>query len=61
MSGNLLEAVRRLKGISQTELARRANTYQASVSSSESGTTNPGSSLRCSLCYTVTAYRRTVL
>lgn len=42
MSADILQAIRKSKGISQTELARRSNTYQANISSIENGITDPG-------------------
>ena len=42
MSGNILQATRKSKGMSQTELARRSSTFQANISSIESGLTDPG-------------------
>lgn len=42
MSADLLQAIRKSKGISQTELARRCNTFQANISLIENGITDPG-------------------
>ena len=42
MSTDILQAIRKSKGMSQTELARRSNTFQANISSIENGITDPG-------------------
>lgn len=42
MSSDILQAIRKSKGMSQSELARRSKTFQANISSIESGITDPG-------------------
>ena len=42
MGTDILEAVRKSKGVSQTALARKTKTFQANISSIESGKTDPG-------------------
>ncbi len=42
MSTNILKAVRKSSGISQTELALATKTFQANLSSIENGNTDPG-------------------
>lgn len=42
MPGNVLQAIRKSVGISQSELARRSGLYQANISSIENGITDPG-------------------
>ncbi len=42
MGTDILEAVRRSKGLSQSALARKTKTFQANISSIEAGKTDPG-------------------
>lgn len=42
MSADILQVIRKSRGISQAELARRSNTFQANISSIENGITDPG-------------------
>lgn len=42
MSTEILQAIRKSKGMSQSELARRSKTFQANISSIENGITDPG-------------------
>lgn len=42
MSTDILQAIRKSKGMSQSELARRSKTFQANISSIENGMTDPG-------------------
>jgi transcriptional regulator with XRE-family HTH domain len=42
MSSSILEAARKSRGVSQVNLARRAQTFQANISLIESGGTDPG-------------------
>jgi transcriptional regulator with XRE-family HTH domain len=42
MGTDILEAVRKSKGVSQSALARKTKTFQANISSIEAGKTDPG-------------------
>ncbi len=42
MGSSILEAARKSRSVSQVQLARRAHTFQANISSIESGKTDPG-------------------
>lgn len=42
MGADILEAVRKSEGLSQSAMARKTKTYQANISSIESGKTDPG-------------------
>ncbi len=42
MGNSILEAARKSQGISQVQLARKANTFQANISMTESGATDSG-------------------
>ena len=42
MGADILEAVRRSEGLSQSAMARKTKTYQANISSIEAGKTDPG-------------------